>query len=398
MCKVGNWKGEIAKKGKPKQEKKCFFSSGPKNKKKPKTNEQTNQKEKENQNEEENKAKEKDQMDPDPGDYYDDIVDHMDVATYTMFGKRRKITAEERDELKRKCDEMAAECVARNKRGIACEDERRRCKRRVYARWFYAPTFHERLDHFLYTADERAERTEKAKEARNQRLREREKREAREESEAKKEASEAKKAASEAKRKTIQWASDLRRAREERSNASSQAKRTGRPERPERPGRTEGPVKTDEKRTGRPEGPVNSAEEKRALRMLKLFLERAGASMGTIDVKLLTELEREFMPTVRARVPSARLVGVPDGIGDEWPTYVYLYCLYLVAVGSLSTNSKAHGVTTLFVSVPGPSGPSVLSGPKGPSVPNGPKGPNGPSGLRVCLLRFDREGRVSLSY
>jgi hypothetical protein len=338
-------------------------------------------------------------MDP---DYYDD--DGSDVAVLA-FGKRRKITAEERDELKRKCDEMAAECVARNKRGIACEDERRRCKRRVYARWFYAPTFHERLDHFLYTADERAERTEKAKEARNQRLREREKREAREESEAKKEASEAKKeaseakkAASEAKRKTIQWAGELRRAREERSNASSQAKRTGRPERPERPGRTEGPVKTDEKRTGRPEGPVNSAEEKRALRMLKLFLERAGASMGTIDVKLLTELEREFMPTVRARVPSARLVGVPDGIGDEWPTYVYLYCLYLVAVGALGTESKDRGTTTLFVSVPGPSGPSVLSGPKGPSVPNGPKGPNGPSGLRVCLLRFDREGRVSLSY
>jgi hypothetical protein len=88
-------------------------------------------------------------------------------------------------------------------------------------------------------------------------------------------------------------------------------------------------------------------------------------------------------------VPSARLVGVPDGICDEWPTYVYLYCLYLVAVGALSTNSKAHGVTTLFVSVPGPSGPD------GPNEPHGLEGPNG---LRVCLLRFDQEGRVSLSY
>ena len=304
-------------------------------------------------------------MDPDPGDYYDDVVDHMDVAT-TLFGRRRKITAEEREELKRKCDEMADECVARNKRGIACEEERRRCKRRVYARWFYAPTFHERLDHFLYTADERTERAEEAKEARNKRLREREKLRAREASEAKKEekrrASAAKK---EEKRKTIQWAGELRRAREERS---------------ERTGRPEGSVKTDEKRTERP---VNSAEEKRALRMLKLFLERAGASMGTIDVKLLTELEREFMPTVRARVPSARLVGVPDGICDEWPTYVYLYCMYLVAVGALGTESKDRGVTTLFVSVPGP---------------DGPNGPSGPHGLRVCLLRFDQEGRVSLSY
>jgi hypothetical protein len=338
-------------------------------------------------------------MDPDPGDYYDDVVDHMDVATYTMFGKRRKITAEERDELKRKCDEMADKCVARNKRGIACEEERRRCKRRVYARWFYAPTFHERLDHFLYTADERAERAEKAKEARNQRLRDREKRE---ESEAKKAASEAERRASEAKRETIRWAGELRRAREERSNASSQAKRTERAERTERPertGRPEGPVKTE--RTGRserPGRPVNRTEEKRALRMLKLFLERAGASMGTIDVKLLTELEREFMPTVRARVPSARLVGVPDGICDEWPTYVYLYCLYLVAVGALSAGSKDRGVTTLFVSVPGPSGPDGPSVHSGPSGPDGPSGPSGPHGLRVCLLRFDQEGRVSLSY
>lgn len=342
---------------------------------------------------------------------YDGVVDTIDAAIAGAttekpgFGKRRKITAEERDELKRKCDEMADECVARNKRGIACEEERRRCKRRVYARWFYAPTFHERLDHFLYTADERAERaerTEKAKEARNKRLREREareKREAREESEAKKaaseaerRASEAKKEASEAKRETIRWAGELRRAREERSNASSQAKRTGRPERPEgpeRPERTEGPEgpeRTDEKRTERPGRPVNTNEEKRALRMLKLFLERAGANMGTIDVKLLTELEREFMPTVRARVPSARLVGVPDGICDEWPTYVYLYCMYLVAVGALGTESKDRGVTTLFVSVPGPDGPG------------GPSGPKGPNGLRVCLLRFDREGRLSISY
>jgi hypothetical protein len=317
-------------------------------------------------------------MDPDPGDYYDDIVDHMDVATYTMFGRKRKITAEERAELKRKCDEMADECVARNKRGIACDEERRRCKRRVYARWFYAPTFHERLDHFLYTSDERAERAKEAKEARNKRLREREKLRAseakKEASEAKKEASEAKKEASEAKRKTIQWAGELRRAREERSE------RTGRPERPER---------TDEKRTVRTERPVNGAEEKRALRMLKLFLERAGASMGTIDVKLLTELEREFMPTVRARVPSARLVGVPDGLGDEWPTYLYLYCMYLVAVGALGTESKDHGATTLFVSVPGP---------RGTDGPHGLGGPNGPDGLRVCLLHFDQEGRVSLSY
>jgi hypothetical protein len=106
-------------------------------------------------------------------------------------------------------------------------------------------------------------------------------------------------------------------------------------------------------------------------------------------VKLLTELEREFMPTVRARVPSARLVGVPDGICEEWPTYVYLYCLYLVAVGALGTDSNDHGVTTLFVSVPGP---------HGPSGPDGSNGPSGPNGLRVCLLRFDQEGRVSLSY
>jgi hypothetical protein len=305
-------------------------------------------------------------------DFYDGVVGTIDAAIAGVttakpgFGKRRKITAEERDELKRKCDEMADECVARNKRGIACEEERRRCKRRVYARWFYAPTFHERLDHFLYTADERAERAKEAKEAMDKRLREREKREAREESEA--------------RRKTIQWAGELRRAREERSE---------RPERPERPGRPEGLERTDEKRSegpGRTGGPVNGAEEKRALRMLKLFLERAGANMGTIDVKLLTELEREFMPTVRARVPSARLVGVPDGIGDEWPTYVYLYCLYLVAVGALSAGSKDRGTTTLFVSVPGPRGPSVHSG------------PDGPNGLRVCLLRFDQEGRVSLSY
>jgi hypothetical protein len=143
---------------------------------------------------------------------------------------------------------------------------------------------------------------------------------------------------------------------------------------------------------------VKTNEEKRALRMLKLFLERTGASMGTIDVKLLTELEREFMPTVRARVPSARLVGVPDGLGDEWPTYVYLYCMYLVAVGALSTNSKDRGATTLFVSVPGPNGPGGPGGPSGPSGPHGPSGPNGPHGLRVCLLRFDQEGRVSLSY
>ena len=337
---------------------------------------------------------------------YDGVVGTIDAAIAGAttekpgFGKRRKITAEERDELKRKCDEMADECVARNKRGIACEEERRRCKRRVYARWFYAPTFHERLDHSLYTADERAERAKEAKEARNKRLREREKREAREESEAKKEAKkEAERRASEAKRETIRWAGELRRAREERSNASSQAKRTERAERTERPertGRPEGPVKTE--RTGRserPGRPVNRTEEKRALRMLKLFLERAGASMGTIDVKLLTELEREFMPTVRARVPSARLVGVPDGIGDEWPTYVYLYCMYLVAVGALGTESKDRGVTTLFVSVPGPDGPD---GPSVHSGPSGPDGPSGPSGLRVCLLRFDQEGRVSLSY
>jgi hypothetical protein len=270
---------------------------------------------------------------------------------------------------------MADECVARNKRGIACEEERGRCKRRVYARWFYAPTFHERLGHFLYTADERTERAKEAKEARNKRLREklRASEAKREASDAKKEASEAKKVASEAKRKTIQWAGELRHAREERSE------RTEGLERPQGPERTERPVKTnekrtDEKRTGRPD---KGNKEKRALRMLKLFLERAGASMGTIDVKLLTELEREFMPTVRARVPSARLVGVPDGICDEWPTYVYLYCLYLVAVGALSTESKDRGATTLFVSVPGP---------------------KGPSGLRVCLLRFDQEGRVSLSY
>ena len=325
-----------------------------------------------------------------PDVYYSPGVVEAETATSagTMFGKRRKITAKERDELKRKCDEMAEECVARNKRGIACEEERRRCKRRVYARWFYAPTFHERLDHFLYTADERAERTEKAKEARTKRLREREKHEA---SEAKRRASEAKKEASEAKRKTIQWASELRRAREERSE------RTEGSERPERTGR---PEKTDEKRTDekRPGRTDKANEEKRALRMLKLFLERAGASMGTIDVKLLTELEREFMPTVRARVPSARLVGVPDGLGDEWPTYVYLYCMYLVAVGALSTNSKDRGATTLFVSVPGPNGPGGPGGPSGPSGPHGPSGPNGPHGLRVCLLRFDQEGRVSLSY
>jgi hypothetical protein len=97
-------------------------------------------------------------------------------------------------------------------------------------------------------------------------------------------------------------------------------------------------------------------------------------------------------------VPSARLVGVPDGICDEWPTYVYLYCLYLVAVGALGTDSKDRGVTTLFVSVPGPNGPSVHSGPDGPNGPKGPSGPSGPKGLRVCLLRFDREGRLSLSY
>jgi hypothetical protein len=60
---------------------------------------------------------------------------------------------------------------------------------------------------------------------------------------------------------------------------------------------------------------------------------------------------------VRARVPSARLIGVPagldglDGLGDEWSTYVYLYCLYLVAVGALSTESKDGKDTTLFVSV-----------------------------------------------
>jgi hypothetical protein len=318
---------------------------------------------------------------------YDGVVDTIDAAIAGAttekpgFGKRRKITAEERDELKRKCDEMADECVARNKRGIACEEERRRCKRRVYARWFYAPTFHERLDHFLYTADERAERAERTEKAKRADRVHR----AREASEAKRRASEAKKDAKRRESEAIQWASELRRAREERSNASLQAKR---PERTDEK-RTGRPERTDEKRTEGPEGPertdrpVNSTEEKRALRMLKLFLERTGASMGTIDVKLLTELEREFMPTVRARVPSARLVGVPDGLGDEWPTYVYLYCMYLVAVGALGTYSKDHGATTLFVSMPGPSGPN---------------GPSGPHGLRVGLLRFDQEGRVSLSY
>lgn len=283
----------------------------------------------------------------DDGYYDEDVSGVIDVAT-TTFGKTRRITVEG-DELKRKCDAMADECFARNKKGIACEEERKRCKRRVSPRWFNGATFHERLDHFLFTADERVKRAERAKRAdRAHRAHE---------------ASEEKRRAGEAKKEAVQWASALRRAREER---------------PERPGRTERP---DEK----------SIEDKRVLRMLKLFLTRTGASMGTIDVKLLSELERDFMPTVRARVPSARLIGVPAGLGDEWSTYVYLYCLYLVAVGALGADGAvgAHGAvgkdTTLFVSVPGPS-----SGPHGPS--------SGPSGLRVCSLRFDAEGRVRLSY
>ena len=288
--------------------------------------------------------------------YYDPYVSELDVATTTTFGKKRRITVEERDELKRKCDAMADECVARNKKGIACEEERKRCKRRVYPRWFNGATFHERLDHFLYTADERADRAERAKSAKSADRAHR----AHEASEA----SEEKRRAGEAKKEAVQWASALRLAREER---------------PERPGRPERPERPDEK----------SGEDKRVLRMLKLFLARTGASMGTIDVKLLSELERDFMPAVRARVPSARLIGVPAGLGDEWSTYVYLYCQYLVAVGADGAVGKD---TTLFVSVPGPS-----SGPHGPS--SGPHGPSsGPSGLRVCLLRFDAEGRVRLSY
>jgi hypothetical protein len=48
--------------------------------------------------------------------------------------------------------------------------------------------------------------------------------------------------------------------------------------------------------------------------------------------------------------------------------YLYLYCLSIVTVGALNDD------TTLFVSVPGP------------------------SGLRVCILRFDADGGVSLVY
>ncbi|NDC40185.1 MAG: hypothetical protein EBZ77_01350 [Chitinophagia bacterium] len=326
--------------------------------------------------------------------YYDE--DGTDVAVLA-FGRRRRITVEERDELKRKCDEMADACVARNKRGIECEAERKRCKRRVYPRWFNGWTFHKRLDDFLYTADERSKRAERAESAkRAHRAREAreasEASEAREASEASEAEKEAKRRAGEAKREAVQWASELRRAREDRRREE----RTERPERPNGTGRTNGPERTNG--TGRPNGP-DKDEEKRALGMLKAFLKRTGASMGTIDAKLLAELERDFMPAVRARVPSARLIGVPagldglDGRGDEWATYVHLYCMYLAAVGALRTERKESKEMTLFVSVPGPSGPH---GPTGPSGPHGPHGPHGPGALRVCLLRFDQEGRVNL--
>ena len=345
------------------KKKKCFFSpkenktnTNTKNKKrknkktktkKQKQKKQKKEKQKRKQKKENKRKKTKKKRREDQEtmaehvDIYDGLVSNEEVAMYPVsaqnvvkFGKTRRITVEERDELKRKCDEMADECVARNKRGIACEEERKRCKRRVYPRLFNAPTFYERLDHFLYTAAERTERTEEAKEER----RAREKREA---SEAKKEA---------------------------KSNEKSNAKSN---------------VKSNEKSNEK------SSEEKRVLRMLKLFLARNGASMATVETTLLTELERDFMPHVRARVPSTRLVGVPRGLGDEWPTYVYLYCLYLVEVGALgSEGASADGKdTTLFVSVP-----------SGPSGPHGPHGPSGPHGLRVCLLRFDAEGRMRLSY
>jgi hypothetical protein len=229
-------------------------------------------------------------------DFYDGEVAGEEVAAYAAsaeasaaptnevgFGRRRRITAEERDELKRKCDEMADECVARNKRGVACEDERKRCKRRVYPRWFNATTFHDRLGHFLYTPAERAERAGKA----------------------------------------------------------GRAERAGKEER----------------------------AEKRALGEMKRFLAEHGASLATVDGKLLNVLERGYMDQVRARVPYARLIGIPANLDDtHWREYARLYCAYLVAVGNL------HAPATIFVSVPGT------------------------KTLRVCLLRVDSDGHLGLLY
>ena len=98
--------------------------------------------------------------------YYDPgVSDVLDVVT-TTFGRTRRITVEGREELKRKFDAMADECVARNKKGVACEEERKRCKQHVSPRRNGA-TFHARLDNFLYSASERAEKSDAKKEGRD---------------------------------------------------------------------------------------------------------------------------------------------------------------------------------------------------------------------------------------
>ena len=109
--------------------------------------------------------------------------------------------------------------------------------------------------------------------------------------------------------------------------------------------------------------------ERTETQALKRFLAEHGASLATVDGKLLNVLERGYMNQVRARVPFARLVGVPANLDEvHWREYTRLYCAYLVAVG------KLRPPTTVFVSVPGT------------------------RALRVCLLRVDSTGRLSLLY
>jgi hypothetical protein len=98
-------------------------------------------------------------MDPfDP--FNDGEVTDIDVAA-TMFGNTRRITGGRRE----KCDEIADGCAARGKRGVAYDEERIRCKRRVYAQ----TAFHDRNDHFLYTAADRTEKERSAREAKQER-------------------------------------------------------------------------------------------------------------------------------------------------------------------------------------------------------------------------------------
>jgi hypothetical protein len=100
---------------------------------------------------------------------------------------------------------------------------------------------------------------------------------------------------------------------------------------------------------------------------MKRFLEDHDASLATVEGKLLNVLEWGYMDQVRARVPSARLVGIPANLDEKhWLEYARLYCAYLVAVGTL------RAPTAVFVSVPGK------------------------RALRVCLLRVDSAGRLSL--